>query len=69
MAITRDKFGNIVTETSRKTLLQVAQDAAGIPVAEQVGADKVNCIQKKLSDLDLKAKSRNQQTEEDSIDG
>lgn len=69
MAIIRDKHGTIVTETSRKTLLQVAQDAAGIPAAEQVGNDKVNCVKKKLEDLSLKAKARANQTDEDSIDG
>jgi hypothetical protein len=69
MAITRDKFGNIVTEDTKKTLLQIAQDAAGIPVAEQVGVDKVNCIKKKLEDLEAKAKLKSQQQTEGSIDG
>jgi hypothetical protein len=72
MAIIRDKFGNIVTETTKKTLLQIAQDAAGIPIAEQVGTDKVNCIKKKLEDLAAKAATVSLDTQQsygDSIDG
>ena len=56
MAITRDRFGNIISEVNRKSLLEVAQDAAGIAADMQVSAKDVNCIKKKLDDLALQAK-------------
>lgn len=75
MAIVRDRLGNIIAATTNKTYLQIAQDAAGIPEEEQVGAEKVNCIKRKLEELKAKAETdakKEQQASkptEDKIDG
>ncbi len=58
MAIIRDKFGNVVTETRKKTLLEIMQDAAGIPQEEHIKADKVNCIKRKIEELEAKAQAK-----------